>query len=134
MRQTDAFFCFWHLCSKCNQPNSVQVYSHLMQNGWKCQSCKELQDIGMVMEHCTMGDPPIPDPEKFRSSAEFLCECGRKNVFFLEVIEERIPDDESQMYFQCSKIPKYGLCEDCLATYNLIFPKPEMIATQESQE
>jgi hypothetical protein len=130
MKTADAFVGLWWVCPDCGVENNTLVT--YLSSGCSCVGCKKCWDyLSLGRSHfvgefsSTNFEPPV---DKMSSSVEWICECDRKNIILPKsVIKKNELENEMMMVVKTVENPKYGLCEDCFAEYELKYPIPEIL-------
>lgn len=125
MREAEAFCAMWYRCPNCDTENTVRINSPYFPKGFSCRGCKTVWTTdGLYKAFGTI----FPPQDKMNAlCVEFLCECGRINLIFSKVIEQRneVLDEGWNKHVESAESPTFGICEECGAFYDLIYPTSE---------
>lgn len=130
--EINAYQCIWYACPNCKCGNAVRLFdSYDDEKRFQCKQClKSHTFVGLVQAYFSTHDwktygptPPKDVLDVFCS--EFTCRCGHVNHAFGVVTKT---DSESleqgwASYSETATTPEFGLCEECFAGYDLVYPE-----------
>jgi hypothetical protein len=118
MKTANLFQSVWYICPQCGVENTVCCTDPLFNKGFKCSGCQSTWTCDGLFTLCYDGTP-VPPKDKMAVAGIWYCECGRKNLILPRTEKIVKYSDSDRCCIEYVEIPKYGLCEDCFAEYDL---------------
>lgn len=140
MNKANGKFCTWYLCPNCNAPNLVLTPP---KDGEVCCSRCHRKHLmaGLLIHYLVDGKGELTnDTSKICMAAvRFHCNCGHANLIIprVEVVKQLVANEQpnfgkqgvsmvvhglhDKTYFLHYETPLYGLCEECMSDYELVY-------------
>lgn len=122
----EAFSAIWYCCPNCNTKNTERIIDNpRLTTGFNCKKCRSVWTVELLYR--AFGTI-FPSEYLFAYCSEFTCECGCVNTLFSrKTLESEKVNDERKLVVENLDCAKFGLCEECGASYDLVYPMPESV-------
>ena len=119
--KANAVLVFDYVCPECQNRTTTRCGAKHITRTFKCKFCKTQWDTTALFKHYQYETQPH---EHIIFAAQYTCSCGKINVCHSKV--HRVSQKPGELHVN-SRLPHYGLCEECFAEYDLEYPEARIL-------